>query len=81
MLPLHHVHGIVNVLSCALWNGATCEVQAKFDADAVWDRIASGELTVFMAVPTVYGRLIAAWEAANAEAARGTSRMPAGACG
>jgi malonyl-CoA/methylmalonyl-CoA synthetase len=65
VLPLHHVHGIVNVLSCALWNGAACEVQAKFDADAVWDRIASGELTVFMAVPTVYGRLIAAWEAAD----------------
>jgi malonyl-CoA/methylmalonyl-CoA synthetase len=67
VLPLHHVHGIVNVLACALWNGATCEVQAKFDADAVWDRIASGELTVFMAVPTIYGRLIAAWEAAGAE--------------
>ena len=64
VLPLHHVHGIVNVLSCALWNGATCEVQAKFDADAVWARIESRALTVFMAVPTVYGRLIAAWEAA-----------------
>ena len=22
-LPLHHIHGIVNVLSCALWSGAT----------------------------------------------------------
>jgi len=67
VLPLHHVHGIVNVLSCALWNGATCEMQAKFDADGVWDRIASGELSVFMAVPTVYGRLIAAWDAADVE--------------
>jgi malonyl-CoA/methylmalonyl-CoA synthetase len=65
VLPLHHVHGIVNILSCALWNGAVCEMHAKFDADGVWDRIASGELTVFMAVPTVYGRLIAAWEAAD----------------
>jgi len=65
VLPLHHVHGIVNVLSCALWNGATCEVQAKFDADAVWARLESGALTVFMAVPTVYTRLIAAWEAAE----------------
>ncbi|MFL5538893.1 MAG: acyl-CoA synthetase, partial [Longimicrobiaceae bacterium] len=67
VLPLHHVHGIVNVLSCALWNGAVCEVQAKFDADAVWARIESGALTVFMAVPTVYTRLIAAWEAAEPE--------------
>ena len=65
VLPLHHVHGIVNVLSCALWNGAACEILAKFDADAVWARIASGELTVFMAVPTVYNRLIAAWEATD----------------
>jgi malonyl-CoA/methylmalonyl-CoA synthetase len=67
VLPLHHVHGIVNVLSCALWNGAACEVQPRFDAGAVWARIGSGELSVFMAVPTVYNRLIAAWEAAEAE--------------
>ena len=65
VLPLHHVHGLVNILSCALWNGAVCEVHARFDAEAVWARLASGELTVFMAVPTVYGRLIAAWEAAE----------------
>jgi malonyl-CoA/methylmalonyl-CoA synthetase len=66
VLPLHHVHGIVNILSCALWNGAVCEVHARFDADAVWGRIESGALTVFMAVPTVYGRLVAAWDAADA---------------
>jgi malonyl-CoA/methylmalonyl-CoA synthetase len=77
VLPLHHVHGIVNVLGCALWNGALCEVHAKFDTDAVWARIESRELTVFMAVPTVYGRLIAAWEAAT-EARR--AAMSAG-CG
>ena len=23
-LPLHHIHGIINVLSCALWSGACC---------------------------------------------------------
>ncbi|MFL5381727.1 MAG: acyl-CoA synthetase [Longimicrobiaceae bacterium] len=77
VLPLHHVHGIVNILSCALWNGAVCEVQAKFDAEAVWARIESGELTVFMAVPTVYNRLVAAWEAAPPER---RERMSAG-CG
>jgi malonyl-CoA/methylmalonyl-CoA synthetase len=75
VLPLHHVHGIVNVLSCALWNGAVCEVHARFDADVVWARIESGALTVFMAVPTVYRRLVAAWEAAD-EARR--ARMSAG---
>ncbi len=63
-LPLHHVHGIINVVGCALWSGATCEMLPRFDASAVWDRIAGGESTLFMAVPTIYTRLIAAWDAA-----------------
>jgi malonyl-CoA/methylmalonyl-CoA synthetase len=66
-LPLHHVHGIINVVSCALWSGAICEMLPRFDADAVWHRIAGGEATLFMAVPTVYAKLIAAWEAASTE--------------
>ena len=66
-LPLHHVHGIINVVSCALWAGATCQVLPRFDANAVWDSIASGSLTLFMAVPTIYTKLIAAWDAASPE--------------
>src|SRR5271157_5405148 len=66
-LPLHHVHGIINVVSCALWSGATCEMLPRFDANTVWERIASGRLTLFMAVPTVYVKLIAAWDAASPE--------------
>ena len=64
-LPLHHVHGIINVVSCALWSGATCEMLPRFEANPVWERIASGSVTLFMAVPTVYVRLIAAWDAAS----------------
>ena len=64
-LPLHHVHGIVNVLASALWNGATCEVLPRFHAVDVWERLARGELTLYMAVPTVYRRLIDAWEEAD----------------
>jgi malonyl-CoA/methylmalonyl-CoA synthetase len=67
VLPLHHVHGIVNVLCCALWAGAVCEMQPRFDADDVWRRFESGRLTLFMAVPVIYHRLLAAWEAAAAE--------------
>jgi malonyl-CoA/methylmalonyl-CoA synthetase len=66
-LPLHHVHGIINVVSCALWSGATCEMLPRFEANPVWERIASGSVTLFMAVPTVYVRLIAAWDAASPE--------------
>jgi malonyl-CoA/methylmalonyl-CoA synthetase len=65
VLPLHHVHGVVNVLTCALWAGARCELLPRFDADAVWARLLEGGLTLFMAVPTVYARLIAAWQAAT----------------
>jgi malonyl-CoA/methylmalonyl-CoA synthetase len=65
VLPLHHVHGIVNVLGCALWCGATCEILPRFDAAATWDRLGSGDLTLFMAVPTIYHRLIAAWDDAS----------------
>jgi malonyl-CoA/methylmalonyl-CoA synthetase len=66
-LPLHHVHGIINVVSCALWAGATCEMLPRFDANVVWERVAGGSLTLFMAVPTIYVKLIAAWEAAPPE--------------
>jgi len=84
-LPLHHVHGIVNVLTCALWSGAVCQILAKFDPLETWERIARGDLTLYMAVPTLYGRLIAAWEAADeatrrrwSEGARGLRLMVSG---
>ena len=77
-LPLHHVHGIINVVSCALWSGATCEMLPRFDAGVIWDRIASGALTLFMAVPTIYVRLIAAWEAASPERKKELSEAAAG---
>jgi malonyl-CoA/methylmalonyl-CoA synthetase len=76
-LPLHHVHGIINVVSCALWAGASCEMLPRFDADAVWERIAGGNTTLLMAVPTVYVRLIAAWEAASSERRSEFSRAAA----
>jgi malonyl-CoA/methylmalonyl-CoA synthetase len=67
VLPLHHVHGIINGLGSALAVRATCEILPSFDADAVWSRLGSGEVTVFTAVPTIYHRLIACWESAPAE--------------
>jgi len=79
VLPLHHIHGIVNVIACALWVGAVCEIFPAFDAQKVWDRIAQGGLTLFMAAPTIYVRLIDAWEKASAaeqeRMSRGCRRM------
>jgi malonyl-CoA/methylmalonyl-CoA synthetase len=67
-LPLHHVHGIVNVLTCALWSGAVCQILPSFDAVEVWDRLSRREVTLYMAVPTVYRRLLEAYEAADTHA-------------
>jgi malonyl-CoA/methylmalonyl-CoA synthetase len=69
-LPLHHVHGIINGLGSALAVRATCEILPAFDAELVWSRLASGEITVFTAVPTIYNRLIASWNAAPQEVQR-----------
>lgn len=74
VLPLHHVHGILNVVCCALWSGATLEMLPKFDSEVTWDRISSGGLTVFSAVPTIYHRLIRSWEAAGPDLQQARSR-------
>jgi malonyl-CoA/methylmalonyl-CoA synthetase len=74
VLPLHHVHGILNIVCCALWSGATLEMLPRFDSEATWDRLASGELTVFSAVPTIYHRLIGSWDAASVEVRNARTR-------
>ena len=65
VLPLHHVHGIINVLTCALWAGARCEILPRFDPLQTWHKFIERDLTLFMAVPTIYVKLIAAWEGAT----------------
>ena len=62
ILPLHHIHGIINVIGCSLSVGAVCEFMPKFNAVEVFSRLLSGELTVFMAVPTIYFKLISHWD-------------------
>ena len=64
-LPLHHVHGIVNILLSALWNRCTCEILSQFNAVEVWERLSRRDITLYMAVPTVYHRLIEAWKRAD----------------
>lgn len=57
-LPLHHIHGIINILSCGLWAGATVHLFAKFDIPKISHQIVAGTYNVFMAVPTIYVKLI-----------------------
>ena len=66
-LPLHHVHGIINVLSCALWAGATVHVMPKLDLGQLCRQVADDVFSVFMAVPTIYVKLIDYLEALEDE--------------
>lgn len=57
-LPLHHIHGIINILSCGLWTGATVHMFDKFDIPKISKEVTAGTYNVFMAVPTIYVKLI-----------------------
>lgn len=70
-LPLHHIHGIINILSCGLWAGATVHVFAGFDVKRILENVVAGQYNVFMAVPTIYVKLIQHFETLEpAEVAR-----------
>lgn len=56
-LPLHHIHGIVNIICCSLWSGACCEF-SEFDEEKVFRIFERGEVNLYMAVPTIYYKLI-----------------------
>ena len=67
VLPLHHVHGIVNIVGCALWSGAICEFADDYDPEKLMIRLSSKDISLFMAVPTIYFQLIRHWESLTSE--------------
>jgi len=64
VLPLHHTHGLIVALLGALWAGAETRFMA-FEPGAVWSAFAHA--TVFMAVPTIYMKLMQAHAGGNPE--------------
>ena len=62
-LPLHHLHGLGISLLTALFAGASARMLPRFDAVAAWDAMAAS--TVLMAVPTMYQKLLDAFDAAD----------------
>lgn len=59
VLPLHHIHGIINGLTASFLSGVTVEMHPKFDPKVIWDRWQDqGSSTMFFAVPTIYSRLV-----------------------
>jgi malonyl-CoA/methylmalonyl-CoA synthetase len=62
-LPLHHMHGIAIALLPCLTAGMRCVMLPRFDAEQVWERLA--DVDTFMAVPTMYHRLLDAFDQAD----------------
>lgn len=62
VLPLHHIHGILNATCTPLAVGASVHFLPKFDPKRVFDIFMSGEISVFMAVPTIYFKLVTVWK-------------------
>ncbi|MGI9276592.1 MAG: acyl-CoA synthetase [Endozoicomonas sp.] len=70
-LPLHHIHGVINILACTLWAGASVDVLPGFDIEQLLKKISTVSYTVFMAVPTVYSKLLQALARQPAQARAG----------
>lgn len=56
----------MNVLNTSLWSGASCTLIPKYDDRKIWDILLDDtdgvDLTMFMAVPAIYNRLMACYE-------------------
>ena len=67
VLPLHHVHGIINVVCCSMWVGATCTFIPNFSPKNIFDLFGGNAINVFMAVPTIYFKLMTYLESITTE--------------
>ncbi len=63
VLPLFHIHGLAVALHGALNAGSTTVMHQRFDPVRAWREMAESRCTLLMAVPTIYYRLLEAWEA------------------
>ncbi|RXG67395.1 Acyl-CoA synthetase family member 3, mitochondrial [Armadillidium vulgare] len=67
-LPLHHVHGVVNALLSPLSCGGRVIMEPHFKASSIWSKFLnleteiSSRVNLFMAVPTIYVKLIEEYE-------------------
>ncbi|KGO48266.1 AMP-dependent synthetase/ligase [Penicillium expansum] len=68
LLPLHHIHGVVNAIVAPIVAGSSIEFMYPFNPDKVWKRLAApflpsstskSRITFLTAVPTIYNRLMA----------------------
>lgn len=75
-LPLHHTHGIVNALLCPLSLGARVVMLPSFSPAEVWSHLLAlnapveARVSLFMAVPTMYVKLLEEYHASLAKTSR-----------
>jgi len=62
VLPMFHVHGLVVAMHGALHAGSTVVMHEKFDPVGTLKALEQEKITLFMAVPTIYHRLLHHWE-------------------
>ena len=66
ILPLHHMHGLMNCLLTPLAARATVRMLPRFEPQVVWSQMlhsgapseSGSRVNLFMAVPTVYAKLL-----------------------
>ncbi|KAJ5935816.1 AMP-dependent synthetase/ligase [Penicillium verhagenii] len=71
LLPLHHIHGVVNATIAPIFSGSSIEFMYPFNPEQVWRRLAApflpsetetktskSKITFLTAVPTIYNRLM-----------------------
>ncbi len=58
VLPLFHLHGLVVALHGAFHAGSTVIMHEKFDPCRTWEELERERCTLFMAVPTIYHRML-----------------------
>ncbi len=81
VLPVFHVHGLLVALHGALNAGASTIMFRRFESAPTLDALQHGGCTVFMGVPTIHARLVAAARSAKVDLSRlrlitsGSARM------
>jgi len=82
VLPMFHVHGLITSFHGALHAGATTLAFRKFDARPILQVMADGKCSVFMAVPTIYQRILSLPDANHYDISKmrlltsGSDRLP-----
>ncbi|KAJ5273791.1 hypothetical protein N7478_008916 [Penicillium angulare] len=79
LLPLHHIHGVVNAIITPIFAGSSMEFMYPFNASQVWKRLASpflpekekttphDKITFLTAVPTIYNSLMSGFSSLTPE--------------